>query len=169
MHRQRTRRSRYARLFRYAYLRLVRVNATPERIGRGTALGIFLGVFPTFGLGPPLATLGAGMVGANRAAALLSSFACGPLTPFTWTAALFAGNALVAEEWRIARELIASGGKVEIMQRFFATFMIGNIAIGLALAIAGYFAAWWLAHRYRQRKFARAAVLQPRMNTDEAS
>lgn len=164
---RRTNRNRYARLFRYAYLRLVRVNATPERIGRGTALGMFLGVFPTFGLGPPLATLGAGMVGANRAAALLSSFICGPLTPFTWTAALFAGNALVAEEWRIARELIASGSKIEIMQRFFATFMIGNVAIGLALAIAGYFAAWWLAHRYRQRKFARATVLQPQMKAEE--
>jgi len=153
------------RIFRYVYLKLLRTNATPERIGRGTALGIFLGVFPTFGLGPPLATAGAGLLGANRAAALLSSFACGPLTPFTWTAALLAGNQLVSEEWRIARELIASGSRSEIMQRFFATFMVGNVAVGVALSIAGYFLVWWLAHRHRSRKFTKP-LLEPQMNTD---
>jgi uncharacterized protein (DUF2062 family) len=153
--RQHQQRNRYYRIFRYVYLKLLRVNATPERVGRGTALGILLGVFPTFGLGPPLATAGAGLLGANRAAALLSSFVCGPLTPFTWTAALLAGNQLVSEEWRIARELIASGSRAEITQNFFATFMVGNLAVAVTLALVGYVAVWWLAHRRRANRQVR--------------
>ncbi|HEX7125562.1 MAG TPA: DUF2062 domain-containing protein, partial [Thermodesulfobacteriota bacterium] len=62
---------RVGRVLRYYYLRLVRIDDSPEKIGGGVALGVFLGIFPTFGLGLLLAVALAHRVHVNRAAALL--------------------------------------------------------------------------------------------------
>lgn len=155
MPRTRQRRKRFARLFRLAYLKLLRANATPERVGRGTALGIFIGVLPTLWFGPILAVFAAGPLGANRAAALASMVATGPLMPFIWTLCVLVGNLLVSEKWRVASELLATSSRSEITQRFFATFLVGNLVVGLALALAGYVLVWWLAHRHKQARAAR--------------
>jgi uncharacterized protein (DUF2062 family) len=137
-------------------------------VGRGTALGVFIGVLPTLWFGPLLAVFAAGPLGANRAAALASMVATGPLMPFIWTLCVVVGNQLVSERWRVAADLIASSNKAEITQRFFATFLVGNVAVGAALALAGYVLVWWLAHRHRSRKRKAAQVrLEPQMNIDE--
>jgi hypothetical protein len=44
---------RTKRIFRYVYLRLVRVADDPVHVALGFALGVFIGVFPTFGIGIP--------------------------------------------------------------------------------------------------------------------
>jgi hypothetical protein len=148
------------RIFRYAYLKCVRQNHTPERVGRGAALGVFIGIFPTLWFGPVLSLAAAGLMGANRAAALVGNFVCGPLTPFTWTLSVFVGNMLVREEWRIARELLEQERRV-ILERFLATFLLGNVTVSLAFAMSGYVLVWWLARRYRTRRkaaFANRAI-----------
>lgn len=157
-------RGRYYRIFRYVYLKLLRVNATPERIGRGTGLGIFIGIFPTLWFGPALAVAGAGLIGAHRGAALLGSFACGPLTPFTWTLAVFVGNWMVSPAWRISADLLSYANRDVILKQFFLTFLVGNITISIFFGLAGYALVWWLAHRRRMR---RAPLLQPQMNPEE--
>jgi len=149
------RRERVMRFFRYAYLKLVRKNDSPERVGRGAAMGIFIGVFPTLWFGPVLSLAAAGLAGANRAAALVGNVICGPLTPLTWTLSVFAGNWLVSAEWRIARELLNLESRAEIAQRFLATFLLGNVTVSIALAAAGYVLVWRLAERHRRRKLAR--------------
>jgi uncharacterized protein (DUF2062 family) len=154
--RSRRRRSRLYRIFRYAYLKCIRQNHTPERIGRGMALGVFIGIFPTLWFGPVLSLAAAGLMGANRAAAVVGNFICGPLTPFTWTLSVFVGNLLVREEWRIARELLEQDRRV-IMERFLATFLLGNVTVSFAFALAGYALVWWLARRYRARRLALSA------------
>lgn len=149
-------RNRLYRAYRYVYLKLVRKNDSPERVGRGAALGIFVGVFPTLWFGPVLSVAAAGLLGANRAAALLGNVASGPLTPITWTLAVLVGNQLVREEWRIARELLETADRATITQRFFTTFLVGNVAVSAALAVAGYALAWWLALRHRRRLVGRS-------------
>ncbi len=129
----------------------MRSNDSPERIGRGTAVGFFVGVFPTLWLGPPLAIAAAGLLGANRAAALLGNVVCGPLTPITWGLSVALGNQLVGEHLRISSEVLATGSRSEITQRFFATFLTGNLAVSLVLAAMGYALAWGLAARRRRR------------------
>lgn len=154
------RRGPYERVFRYVYLKLTRKNDSPECVGRGAALGIFIGIFPTLWFGPALAIFGAGLVGANRAAALLGSFACGPLTPFTWTLAIVAGNAMVSPEWQISSNLLSFEHRSEIFQRFFVTFLAGNILVSLVFALAGYALVWWMAARRRRTVLARRALLR---------
>src|SRR3989304_4574173 len=60
MTKPRKRRSRLYRIYRYAYLTFVRKNDSPERLGRGAGLGVFIGVVPTFYFGPIIAVAVAG-------------------------------------------------------------------------------------------------------------
>jgi len=63
--------TRVVRFFRALYLKLFRINDSPQRIAFGIGLGVFFGVLP--GLGPLAALFFAFIVKANRAAALLGS------------------------------------------------------------------------------------------------
>lgn len=147
--------NRFWRIFRYVYLRLIRKNDSPERVGRGAGLGIFIGIFPTLWFGPALAIFSAGLMGANRAAALLGSFVCGPLTPFTWTLAVIVGNLMVGPEWRVATELISYENRGLIGKQFLMTFMVGNFTISILFGLLGYAVIWWLAARQRKVVLAR--------------
>ncbi|MCL6565379.1 MAG: DUF2062 domain-containing protein [Acidobacteriia bacterium] len=143
------RRGRLARIYRYAYLKLVRENDSPDRIGRGAGLGVFIGILPTLWFGPLLALLLAGPLRANRAAALAAMAATGPLMPLLWTAAVVVGNTLVAEERRIAPGLIEQG-LAAILSNFLGTFLMGVTLVGTALAVLAYALGRWLATRFRQ-------------------
>lgn len=60
-----------ARFFKKIYLRLFRINDTPNKVALGFGLGVFLGVFP--GSGPVAAFFLAIALRVNKAAALLGS------------------------------------------------------------------------------------------------
>ena len=86
---------RCRRIFRYIYLRLVRVGGDPVHVALGFALGVFLGVFPTFGIGIPLSLLFASLLRWNRVSAVLGSLVMNPLTtPFFWTLSGVVGAAI---------------------------------------------------------------------------
>jgi uncharacterized protein len=59
------------RFFRYIYLKLFRINDSPERVAFGLGIGVFFGVMP--GMGPLVALFFAVILRANRAAALVGS------------------------------------------------------------------------------------------------
>ena len=148
----------YGRIFRYVYLKLVRKNDAPERVGRGAGLGIFIGIFPTLWFGPALAIAAAGLLQANRAAALLGSFVCGPLTPFTWTLAAVVGNQLVQPHYRIAAHLLTWENRAMVAERFFVTFLLGNVIVSIVFSLAGYALVWWLAARRKSERTAPVVV-----------
>lgn len=152
----------FARVLRYAYLKLVRKNDTPERVGRGVGIGVFVGIFPTLWFGPALTVLLAGLLHANRAAALLGSFACGPLTPFTWTLAAVVGNQLVPEQYRIAVHMLTWANREAIIERFFITFLLGNVIVSIVFSLAGYALIWWLAARRQNARAQRAPAVAGR-------
>jgi len=156
----RSSRGRHAlyRIFRFAYLKCVRQNHTPERIGRGMGLGVFIGIFPTLYFGPILSVAAAGLMGANRAAALVGILVSGPLTPFTWTLAVVIGNLLVSPEYRIGAHLMALENRAVIAERFFVTFLLGNIIVSLMGAMLSYALVWWMAVRWQRKAAVRRRV-----------
>ena len=100
----------------------------------------------------------AGLMQANRAAALLGSFASGPLTPITWTLAAIIGNQLVHPDYRIAAHLLSWENRGLIAERFFVTFLLGNVIVCIVFSLATYALVWWVATR-RQRGRAASAVV----------
>ena len=83
---QTTRGKRLAHWLRLQVRRVVRENSTPARSGLGFALGSFIGVFPSFLIGSPLAFFLAGRFGWNRPAAVAGTFLMNPVTApiFYW-------------------------------------------------------------------------------------
>ena len=71
---------RFARWVRLQLIRMVRENSTPAKTGLGFALGAFIGVFPSFLIGTPIAFFVAGRLGLNRAAAIGGTTLMNPLT-----------------------------------------------------------------------------------------
>lgn len=67
----RTSREKLTRFFKAVYLKLFRINDTPQRIALGLGIGVFCGVLP--GLGPIAALALAFFLRVNRASALLGS------------------------------------------------------------------------------------------------
>ncbi len=63
--------NRIVRFFKLVYLKLFRINDTPQKIAIGFGLGVFAGVLP--GVGPIAALVLAFVFRVNRAAALLGS------------------------------------------------------------------------------------------------
>ena len=63
--------SRISRFFKALYLKIFRIDDSPQKIALGFGLGVFLGVMP--GMGPIAALAIAFLLKANRASALLGS------------------------------------------------------------------------------------------------
>lgn len=63
--------SRISRFFKLIYLKLFRINDSPQKIAIGFGLGVFVGVMPA--MGPVLALCLAFIFRVNRASALLGS------------------------------------------------------------------------------------------------
>ncbi len=165
-------RSGIRRRIRYAYVRLVRIHDSPQKIAWGLAVGVFLGVFPTFGLGTLVALALAIAFKFNKAAAILGSFIMNPLTtPFFWTASSILGALLVNGDWhrtlKMAQDfsahlslanLATKGGWVFILKGLgtgFSVYLLGNMLISLLFAMIFYFAGLHLTKVYRERRLFR--------------
>lgn len=144
---------RFRRIFRYIYLRLVRVGGDPVHVGLGFAVGVFLGIFPTFGAGTPLALLIASLLRWNRISAVLGTLVMNPFTtPFFWTLSGSLGAAIFRVD---ARKVLQSAGDGEQMKSFSEAALIyltGNALIALAGAIVAYFVSRKMVIAYRERR-----------------
>ncbi len=162
-------RSRLLRSVRYAYVRLVRINDSPQKIAWGLAVGVFLGVFPTFGLGTLVALALAIVFKFNRAAAILGSLIMNPLTtPFFWTASSVLGALLVNRDWHHTLKMVqAFSGHLRLVDLTtregwafllkglgtgIHVYLLGNILISLVLAVTFYIAALHVTRAYRERR-----------------
>lgn len=160
------------RWIRYAYVRLVRINDSPQKIAWGLAVGVFLGVFPTFGLGTVVALALAIAFKFNKVAAILGSLIMNPLTtPFFWTASSVLGALLVNRDWHHTLKmfqafsahlslanLATKGGRVFILKGLgtgIYVYLLGNMLISLVLAVVFYFAGLHLTKVYRERRHFR--------------
>jgi hypothetical protein len=81
------------------FIRFVRLRATPDEIAKGVALGIFIGMTPTFGFQMALAFFFSWILKENKIAALLSVWVTNPITaPFIYAAQYETGRILLGME-----------------------------------------------------------------------
>ncbi|MBI5562041.1 MAG: DUF2062 domain-containing protein [Deltaproteobacteria bacterium] len=138
---------------RLLYLRILRLGDPPERIARGAAIGVAMGVLPTFGAGGVLALILAFVFRANKAAAVIASAIVNPLTaPFFWTASIIIGglatgadSAAILAKWK-GENLLAFAEEATVV------YMAGNAIITIVLTVASYFLVKWAIVKHRERK-----------------
>jgi hypothetical protein len=95
--------NKISRFFKFIYLKLFRINDTPQRIALGFGVGAFLGIMP--GTGPIAALVTAFVLRLNRAAALLGSILTNTWSSlFAFVFAVKIGSFLLALKWQSVYE-----------------------------------------------------------------
>lgn len=79
------RRWSFFRQFKLHLIRLMRLQDSPERIARGMALGLFIGMTPTFGAQMAIALVAAILLNENKLASVIGVWVTNPITaPFIY-------------------------------------------------------------------------------------
>lgn len=89
--------------FRLLYIKLFKINDSPQRIASGLGLGVFTGIIP--GTGPVAALFLAFIFRVNRASALLGSLLTNTwLSIVTFLLSVKVGSAIMDSSWQEAKE-----------------------------------------------------------------
>jgi len=153
----------YKRWLRYHYLRLVRMNDSPEKVASGFAIGVAVGIFPTFGIGIVIVIFLAWLTNINKASAIIGSLVMNPWTsPFFWAVSFFAGSLMLGnnihETAILVKSLNAHGDmwKAVLGRRLILPYIIGNITVTAVFTAASYIAAYYLVKAHKNAKIKRS-------------
>lgn len=145
------------RYIRYIGLRLVRVNDSPPKVAAGFSLGVFLGVFPTFGIAIPVSFILASLFGFNRASAVIGSLVMNPVTtPLFWSASATVGGMIFSEDARKILDIWEKGDKLRTFSKATLIYLAGNLIVSTVMAVAGYFFALSVVRAYRRGRESKA-------------
>lgn len=144
------------RRIRLSYLKILRLDDPPDRIARGAAIGVLMGILPTFGIGGLMAIGLAYILKANKAASVFGSFIMNPLTmPFFFSSSVLLGSAIFRED---SATILAKFHEASIINSLGWTtvvYMTGNIVISAVFTIASYYIVKDIIIRHRKKKAAR--------------
>jgi hypothetical protein len=152
-------RNKIYRFFKLVYIKLFRIDDTPQKIALGFGLGVFLGVFPGTGLLASLVL--AWFLRLNRAAALLGSLLTN--TWFSFLAFILAvktGSVVMGVDWqKVYQESISllkgfnwlNLFKLSIL-KVILPVIIGYLVIGLCLGFLAYLVTLPIILKLRKKK-----------------
>lgn len=149
----RPRSERVRRSLKLVYLRLIRLNDPPERIARGAAIGVLMGILPTFGIGGLLSVALAFVLRANKAAAVIGSMIMNPFTsPFFWMLSAIIGSYMLGEDPNAVMAELRGVDAENILRslgHLTFVYMAGNVALSTAFTFIAYYLvkAWIIEHR----------------------
>lgn len=132
--------------------RLLSLNGSPHGIALGFALGLFLSVLPTFGLGMVAALVAAPFLRANLVSTYLGTLVVNPFTGvFFYGLDYFAGALLLGYGRDVAiprslDELFQAAGRVAV------PLYVGGVIVAGVLSLAGYAVILWGAWAYRKKR-----------------
>ena len=137
--------NKLARFLKFLYLKLIRINGTPQKIALGLSLGVFTGILP--GTGPFAALLLAMLLRVNRSAALLGSIITNTWLSFvTFILAIKIGSFVFSTNWRdlklewhaFLKGFTLKGLFNISVIKFILPVLTGYLIISLALGIITY-------------------------------
>jgi len=140
---------------RLIYLKILRIDDPPEKIARGAAIGVAIGILPSFGLGGFIAFGLAFVFKANKASAVLGSFIMNPITaPFFWSASIFSGSVLFGERYSSIVTQFKEESYASFAKHAGIVYLTGNAATTLVFALLTYFLIKKLITEHRAHKKA---------------
>jgi len=133
------RRWSFSRQFKLNLIRLVRIQATPETIARGLALGLFIGMTPTFGVQMFIALVAALLFRQNKIAAVIGVWNTNPLTaPFIYGLEYEIGRVLLGLPHPKMAIEFSYATMQELGWQVVAPLCLGSIVLGIPVALIGY-------------------------------
>ncbi len=144
------------RACRYFYYRFIRLQATPESLARGVALGLFISTTPTFGVQTFIALFLAAILRCSKICAVVAAQLSNALTaPFIFLGTYYLGAVIMDTPFDRSRldgllagfewgSLWTSGLSVfaplwEGFRDVFVSMWVGGLVVGVVLAAIGYF------------------------------
>ncbi len=144
---------RWLRSARYVWLRFVRSHGDPVHVARGFALGIFLGIFPTFGIGLIGALLMASLLRWNLAAAAVGALVMNRITgPFFWNLSAAVGAFMFRVGMQDLMRAVPGGERFRSVSEEVLIYMAGNLVVSLVSAAAGYAGSVRILRYLRRKK-----------------
>jgi uncharacterized protein len=134
--------------------KLMRLNATPHQIAMGFAVGAFIGVFPSFGLGGFIAVGLSYIFRLNYTAAIIGSMVImNPLTsPFFWALSAVTGALIFGENPSVFLSILRQHKDLlNSLGRFSVIYLAGSVAVSTVVACICYFVTKKLALNYRSK------------------
>lgn len=146
----------FKRACRYFYYRFIRLQASPESLARGVALGLFISTTPTFGFQTFIALFFAALLRCSKICAVVAAQLTNALTaPFIFLGTYYLGAVIMGRPFDQEKfnQLLADfhGNKVwdeglsaltplwEGFRDIFVALWIGGSIVGVILAVMGYF------------------------------
>ena len=140
--------------------RLIGIDDTPERIAMGVAVGVFIGIAPTFGLGTLLAAGLAAVFHYNMAAAIAGTVVGMPLiAPFIWIASSWVGGFLLGYDWNSLYRQVSGGNIFTSGGQVFFAYILGNVILTVVLTALSWFLTLRAVRRYQYSKSRMKKVL----------
>ncbi len=144
------------RYIHYIVLRLVRVNDSPVKVASGFSLGVFLGVFPTFGIAIPLSYILASLFRINRASAVTGSLIMNPFTtPFFWSVSASVGAFMFRGDAKKVLLMWETGDKWHSFSRATLIYLTGNLLVSFVVSAIAYMCALKIVNKYKERRKSR--------------
>ncbi|MDD5067730.1 MAG: DUF2062 domain-containing protein, partial [bacterium] len=134
------------------FIRLIHLRVDAGQIAAGFSLGVFIGIFPTFGLGFILIFGLALFFKFNVPAAFIGSFAGNPVFSPLWiTLSYELGRFLGILGLNYDKKLILENKAVQKALHYGFEYLIGNFIISVIMSIISYFIIKKLIVYYRNR------------------
>lgn len=141
------------RRFRLFYLKVLRLDDPPERIARGVAIGVLMGILPTFGLGGFISFGLAFLFRANKIGSIFGTFIMNPITaPFFWTGSIILGSFLLHQDSTAILHKFQDESYLKGAGWTWLVFMAGNIIISAVFTALSYYLTknWIIGHRKKK-------------------
>jgi uncharacterized protein (TIGR03546 family) len=142
------------RIFHDIYMRVVKIDGTPRQVAAGFALGAFIGIFPTFGLGGIIAAALSFILRLNVAATLIgSAIIMNPFTtPMFWSLSYMLGNLFYPTKSQVAVNEIKNGMLFKGVVDVSTVYLAGNVVVGLVVSVISYFVVKRAIDTYRKTR-----------------
>ena len=148
--------ARAKRWVRFHYLKILRMDDPPEKIARGAAIGVCMGILPTFGIGGFIAFGVAFLLRANKAAAVIGSFIMNPVTSaFFWSMSVIIGSLVLGENYNHMLSKFKGESFLSGAGWVYIVFLTGNIMISALFTVSSYFIVKRAVLRHRKIKAER--------------
>ncbi|MFZ2356668.1 MAG: DUF2062 domain-containing protein [Candidatus Omnitrophota bacterium] len=145
------------RFLKLIYIKLFRINDTPQKIAQGAGIGVFLGILP--GTGPIAAVFMAFVLRANRAAAFLGGLLTNTwLSVVTFLLAIKIGSWLMGISWQAAHHdlmLVLKNFHFKTLLNFsifkiISPLLIGYLIVSFCLGLIVYLVTWIVIKNLRK-------------------
>jgi len=120
-------------------LRFIRLSGTPDEVAKGFALGIFIGMTPTFGFQMALAIFFAFLLRENKLAAVLGVWITNPVTaPFIYAAEYEFGRRLLQLEPLTFKIDFTFDALMALSWEILVPLLVGSLVFGLLSTAISY-------------------------------